>query len=142
MWGHPILGGRSRFWEGRRCLKRGYILGRRVNSECRMYICLKGVVDYESVAYSGSEGSILEGWVDYHYGRVAYLRRGGIFWEGGVDSGRAGWILVASHRPIVVEKGGIFWKEWVDYGNSHIVTKKGVYILGGRGGFWEGRISV
>ena len=43
-----------------------------------------------SVAYSGSEGGILEGWVDY--GRVAYLRRGGrpIFSEGGVDSGRAG----------------------------------------------------
>ena len=40
-----------------------------------------------SVAYSGSEGGILEGWVDY--GRVAYLRRGGIFSEGGVDPGRA-----------------------------------------------------
>ena len=89
MWGYPILGGRSRFWEGRRCLKRGYILGRRVNSECRMYICLKGGVDYESVAYSGSEGGILEGWVDS--GRVAFLRgRGyilggrGRFWEHGI----------------------------------------------------------
>ena len=26
---YPILGGRGRFWEGRRCLKWGYILGRR-----------------------------------------------------------------------------------------------------------------
>ena len=48
-------------------------------------------VDYGSVAYSGLEGDrgyILERWVDY--GRDAYLRGGGIFWEGGVDSGRAG----------------------------------------------------
>ena len=29
--GYPILGGRGRCWEGRRCLKWGYILGRRVN---------------------------------------------------------------------------------------------------------------
>ena len=50
----------------------------------------EGGVDYVIVAYSGSERGSLEGWVDYHYGRVANLRRGGIFWEGGVDSGRAG----------------------------------------------------
>ena len=93
--GYPILGGRGRCWEGRRCLKWGYILGRRVNYVSVACRCLKGDifweggrVDYVSVAYSGSEGGILEGWVDY--GRVAYLRRGGIFSEGGVDSGRAG----------------------------------------------------
>ena len=28
--GYSNLGRRSRFWEGRRCLKWGYILGRRV----------------------------------------------------------------------------------------------------------------
>ena len=33
-------------------------------------------------------GYILEGWVDYE--RVAYLRGGGIFSEGGIDPGRAG----------------------------------------------------
>ena len=35
-WCYPILGGRGRFWEGRRCLKWGYILGRRMEfCECR-----------------------------------------------------------------------------------------------------------
>ena len=34
------------------------------------------------------KGYILEEWVNY--GRVAYLRGGGIFSKGGVDSGRAG----------------------------------------------------
>ena len=94
--GYPILRGRGRFWEGRKCLKWGYILGRMVNSVSVACRCLKGGgyilggggVDYVSVAYSGSEGGILEGVVDY--GRVAYLRRGGIFSDGGVDSGRAG----------------------------------------------------
>ena len=44
-----------------------------------------------SSGYSGSEGGILEGWVDY--GRVTYLRRKGYilggrrFWEGRIDSG-------------------------------------------------------
>ena len=66
------------------------------------------------VSHNGEErGYIVERWVDS--GRVAYLRGGGIFWEGGVDSGRAGWILGASH--IVVDKGGIFWKDGVDSGS-------------------------
>ena len=65
--GYPILGVRGRFWEGRRCLKWGYILGRRVNSVSVACRCLKGDifweggVDYVSVAYSGSEGGILKG---------------------------------------------------------------------------------
>ena len=78
--GYPILGGRGGFWEDRRCLKWGYILGRRVNYvsvACRGDIFWEGGVDYVSVAYSGSERGILEGWVDY--GRVTYLRGGGIF---------------------------------------------------------------
>ena len=33
-----------------------------------------GGIYYVSVAYNGSEGGILGGWVDY--GRAAYLRRG------------------------------------------------------------------
>ena len=50
------------------------------------YRCLReGGVDYGSVAYCGEEGGIF--WRDS--GRVAYIR-GSIFWEGGVDSGRAG----------------------------------------------------
>ena len=65
-------------------------------------------------------------------GRLS-LWEGHIFWEGGVDSGRAGWILVASHRPIVVEKGGIFWKEWVDYGNVAYSYKKGGIYSGRKG---------
>ena len=36
--------------------------------------------------------------------------------------------------------GGIFWEEGVDYGVPHIVAKKGVYS-GGIGRFWEARIS-
>ena len=40
--GYPILGGRGRFWEGRRCLKWAYILGRRVNSVSVACRCLKG----------------------------------------------------------------------------------------------------
>ena len=43
------------------------------------------------VSHNGEErGYIVERWVDS--GRVAYLRGGGggIFWEGGVHSGRAG----------------------------------------------------
>ena len=40
--GDPILGGRVRFWEGRRCLKWGYILGRRVNSASVACSFLKG----------------------------------------------------------------------------------------------------
>ena len=63
--GYPILGGRGRFWEGRRCLKWGYILGQRVGSVSVTYRCLEGGgifgergLDYVSVAYSGSEGGI------------------------------------------------------------------------------------
>ena len=40
--GYPILGGRGRFWEGRRCLKSGFILGRRVDSVSVAYRCLNG----------------------------------------------------------------------------------------------------
>ena len=66
--GYPILGGRGRFGEGRRCLKWGYILGRRVDSMSVAYGSLNGGrgyilgegggVDYGSVAYSGAEGGI------------------------------------------------------------------------------------
>ena len=49
-WGYPILGGRGRFWEGRRCLKWGYILGRRVNSVSVACSFLKEAI------YSGREG--------------------------------------------------------------------------------------
>ena len=48
--GYPILGVRGRFWEGRRCLKWGYILGLRVDSVSVAYRCFKGRV------YSGREG--------------------------------------------------------------------------------------
>ena len=49
--GYHILGGRGRFWEGRRCLKWGYILGRRVDFVSVAYRCLKW----------GGGGYILEG---------------------------------------------------------------------------------
>ena len=86
---------------------------------------------YVSVAYSGSKEGILEGWVDY--GRVAYLRRGGIFSEGGVDSGRAEKILVAPHGSIVVEKGVYSGRNGWIMGMSHIVTKKGGIYSGKKG---------
>ena len=62
--GYSILGGRGRFWEGRRSFKWEYILCRRVDSVSVAYRCLKGGifweggVDYVSVAYSGSERGI------------------------------------------------------------------------------------
>ena len=53
-----------------------------------------GGVDYGSVTYSGEEGGIFwrDGWGS---GKVAYLRREGIFREGGIHSG-------------ICRKGGIF----------------------------------
>ena len=51
--GYPILGGKGRFWEGRRCLKWGYIMCGRVDSVSVAF--WEGGVDYVSVAYSGSE---------------------------------------------------------------------------------------
>ena len=40
--GVSYVGWRGRFWEGCRCLKWGYILGRRVDSVSVAYRCLKG----------------------------------------------------------------------------------------------------
>ena len=41
---------------------------------------------------------------------------------------------------LVVEKGGVFWEGGVDSGRvAHIHLLNGGYILGGRVIFWEGR---
>ena len=89
----------------------------------------------------------------------------GIFWEGGVYSGRVAcrclkvgvlgrrWIPGVSHKDVLGREGSIM-------GVSHIVVRRGWilegwvysgrvaflrgggYILGGRGRFWEHRISL
>ena len=53
-------GGRGGFWEGRRCLNRGFILGRRVDSGSVAYIyglCLGGVIFWDGRVDLGSENT-------------------------------------------------------------------------------------
>ena len=99
--------------------KGGIFLERGLNSESIAYRCLKGG---GGGVHSGREVEIL---------RASLCIKGGIFWEGGIDSGSV---------HIVAEKRGIFLEGGVDSG-SVTLYKRG-YIQGGRGIFWVGRIYM
>ena len=64
--------------------------------------------------------------------RVEYrCLKGGIFWEGGVDSGRVAYSS---------GKRGRFWEGEVYSGRVAYKSLKNGYILGGSGIFWEGGV--